>query len=344
MLPDEALLAIFDLCTVKDQRLAAFARLLNKKEEETWQSLVHVCRRWRSIVFGSPRRLNLRLVCTSRTSVRDTLDNWPVLPLIIRDRGCRIEGLYDIIAALEWRDRVDEIYLEPVSNSHLARISTKLQEPFPELKFLRLHSYEEYEERMPVLPDSLLGGSAPHLRHLQLNRIRFPGLPKLLLSATHLFHLDLRNIPHHGYISPESVLTALSTLTALESLHLDFRSPPRSHLGWEIRRPPLLTRSVLPVLTSLTFKGISEYLDNLMARIDAPQLNKLQITFFNQIVFYTPQVIRFISHTPMLRLEKAHVVFNQSHCTASIHLLLKTSDNQHQGKPTLLTTISLIIP
>jgi hypothetical protein len=50
---------------------------------EAWQSLVHVCRRWRSLVLGSPRRLNLRLLCTPKTHARDTLDVWPALRLIV---------------------------------------------------------------------------------------------------------------------------------------------------------------------------------------------------------------------------------------------------------------------
>ncbi len=33
----------------------------------------HVCQKWRSVVFGSPRRLNLRLLCTKRTPVREML-------------------------------------------------------------------------------------------------------------------------------------------------------------------------------------------------------------------------------------------------------------------------------
>jgi hypothetical protein len=56
MLPDDVLLVIFDFCADEGQ--------ITKKGIEAWQSLVHVCRRWRSVVFGSPRRLNLRLVCT----------------------------------------------------------------------------------------------------------------------------------------------------------------------------------------------------------------------------------------------------------------------------------------
>ena len=38
-----------------------------------------------------------------------------------------------------------------------------------------------------------------------------------------------------------------------------------------------------------------------MARIDAPRLNSLQINFFNQIIFDTPQLFQFISRRPTLR-------------------------------------------
>jgi hypothetical protein len=50
-----------------------------KLNVEEWQSLVHVCRRWRSLVLGSPRRLNLRLYCTPETPAKDTLDVWASL-------------------------------------------------------------------------------------------------------------------------------------------------------------------------------------------------------------------------------------------------------------------------
>lgn len=63
----------------------------------------------------------------------------------------------------------------------------------------------------PVLPDTLLGGSAPRLRLLELDRIPFPGLPILLSSATQLVHLRLYYIPHPGHISPEVMATFIST-------------------------------------------------------------------------------------------------------------------------------------
>ena len=213
------------------------------ERENTWQSLVHVCRRWRSIVFGSPRHLNglnLQLVCTGRTPARDRLDVWPALPLIIWSYGDHRTGSVDnIIAVFECRDRVCQINLTNVSSSVLE----EMQQPFPALLFLFLQSVD-----MPVVPDSFLGGSAPRLRYIELSNLPFSGLPKLLLSTTHLVILRLRYIPHSGYISPEAMVTALSVLTSLEELTLRFQSP-RSCPDRASRRPPPSTRSVLPVLT-----------------------------------------------------------------------------------------------
>jgi hypothetical protein len=42
---------------------------------------------WRTLVLESPRRLNLRLFCTPKTPVKDTLDVWPALPLIVEGRA-----------------------------------------------------------------------------------------------------------------------------------------------------------------------------------------------------------------------------------------------------------------
>jgi hypothetical protein len=277
---------------------------IEEESERAWQSLVHVCRRWRSIIFESPRRLNLRLLCTESTRARDRLDVWPALPLII---WCYEIGSVDnIIAVLERSDRVCQIAIANVQSSDLEILLAAIQQPFPELTRLSLESVGNMVP-VPVVPDSFLGGSAPRLEYLQLNRIPFPGLPKLLLSATHLVGLHLFNIPHSGYFSPDAMVTALSTLTSVEYLTLEFRSP-RSCPDQASRRPPPLTRSVLPILGYFTFKGVSEYLEDLVACIDAPRLNELETTFFNDIAFNTPRFIQFITRTPTSRaLEKAHI-------------------------------------
>ena len=290
-----------------------------KKEIEKWQTLVHVCRRWRSVVFGSPRRLNLRLVCTTGTPARDTLDVWPSLPLLIQDSGNRTESVDDFIAVLERSDCVVEIHLSILDGSDLENVLAEMQVPFPELTDLQLSSEDGMES---VVPDSFLGGFAPRLQFLWLDRIPFPGLPNLLLSAAHLVTLHLENIPHFGYISPEAMVTALSTLTSLERLSLEFEYPP-PHTDRESRRPPPLTRCVLPVLTYFCFEGFDEYLDDIVACIDIPQLRTLKISFFDQTAFDLPQFIQFMSRTPTLKaFEKAQVRF--THDTSSVNLSSQT--------------------
>ena len=308
ILPDDVLLAIFDFCA----------------ELEAWQTLVHVCRRWRSVVFGSPRRLDLQLVCSAKTPARATLDIWPALPLVILcDTDRPLENVDNIVAVLERSNRVRQIDLLGISSSHLESSLAAMQEPFPELTHLMLSSNEE---TVSVIPDSFLGGSAPRLRILYFGGIPFPGLPKLLLTATHLVYLSLFDIPDSGYFSPEAMVTSLSMLIGLESLSLEFQSP-RSLPDRTSQRPPLQTRFVLPVLTDFEFKGVSEYSDDLVARIDAPRLIKLYITFFNQIIFDTPQLIQFISRTLRLKApQKARVTFEGG--AASINLSSHTSGFQ----------------
>ena len=151
VLPDEVLLAIFDFCVDEHPFTND-----EKKEIEAWQPLAHVCQRWRSVVFGSPHRLNLRLVCTSGTPARDTLDVWPALPLLVLASVFETSSVDNIIAVLEHSDRVCGIYLVVIPSSQLEKVSTAMRGPFPMLTNLRLHSDEE----TPVLPDSFLGGSS----------------------------------------------------------------------------------------------------------------------------------------------------------------------------------------
>jgi hypothetical protein len=282
ILPDVALLAIFEF-------------YLHKERMEAWQMLVHVCRKWRIIVFGSPRRLGLRLYCDAKTPAREMLDVWPPLPIVIWGYGDEMWGVDSIrlIAILEHSDRINKIDLYDFPTSQLDKVMAAMQRPFPELTHLFLQSRDETP---PLDPDSFLGGSAPCLRYLWLQYIPFPGLPKLLLSATHLVHLVLWQIPDSGYISPEAMVTALSALTSLETFkmqHLEFESP-RSRL------PPPPIRTLLPVLTQLQFEGAVEYLEDLVARLDAPLLNKLEITFCLEILD-TPHLTQFIGRTPKFK-------------------------------------------
>ncbi len=307
VLPDDVLLEIFYFYVNKNPSYES------KTEIEAWQLLVHVSRRWRSIVFGSPRRLNLRLVCKPKTPAKDTLNIWPALPLVIDGHISLSSGADDIIVALGQANRVCQVTLAGLADWQWGKVLVAMQVPFPQLTKLQLFSNGKAP---PVVPDSFLGGSAPHLRFFWLNGIPFPGLPKLLLSATHLVYLRLYDIPHSGYISPEAMAALLSVLSSLEELALLFRSP-QSRPGWESRRPPPPKRSVIPALEYFVFEGVIEYLEDLVTYIDAPQLDNSLITFFDQINFDGPRLAQFISRTSILGdCRDAHVEFGYN--TASV--------------------------
>jgi hypothetical protein len=303
VLPDDVLLEIFDF--YMDMTFYG----LKIMGIEAWKSLVHVCRRWRVLVFESPRRLNLRLFCTPKTFTRDKLDLWPALPLVI-DGDVTSESTQDldnIIAALEQSNRVCQVTLWDLAAWQLEKVLATMQVPFPELTDLELRLSKD--ETVPVIPDSFLDGSAQRLRFFALDGIPFPGLPKLLLSATNLVSLTLFRIPHSGYVSPEAMVALISALSSLETLQLEFQSP-QSRPDWESRRRPPSKRSVIPALDYFRFKGVIEYLEDLVTFIDAPQLNTFYITFFNQIDFDIPRLAQFINRTPTIRtLDEAHVQF-----------------------------------
>jgi hypothetical protein len=285
-LPDDVLLEILGVCMDDG---------FDRRHQDIWLRLVHVCRRWRCLAFASPRHLDLRLFCTPRRLLND-LDIWPELPIVIRvyDRMSQ-QDMNNIIAVLKQPNRVCKISVEDISRSLLEKFAA-INTPFPELRELKLASNDE---NLPVIPESFMGGSAPRLRGLRLWGLSFQSLPKLLSSTTDLVKLTLSRLSHSGYTSPEATVTCLSTLTKLESLSLRFGSP-QSRANRESRQPP---RTVLPALTSFWFVGDSGYFEDFMSRIDPPLLNRVSIEFLDHLAFDsdTPLLRPLISNSASLR-------------------------------------------
>lgn len=188
ILSDDELLHIFDHFVAEAQRI------------EVWYTLVHVCQRWRNIVFGSSRRLNLRIVCTNSTPVRKMSDVWPALPIAIFsmatvDLYFRIKyGLGNIEAAFERNERVSQINLS--MSYYDFRLLRQLEKPFPALTDLNLRFTETLDPVSPN-PDKFLGGST-RLRSLSLTYMPIRELPKILLSSTDLVNLRLYRVPIMG--------------------------------------------------------------------------------------------------------------------------------------------------
>ncbi|KAH9059944.1 hypothetical protein EDB87DRAFT_1619357 [Lactarius vividus] len=87
-------------------------------------------------------------------------------------------------------------------------------------------------------------------------------------------------------------------MTHLRTLSLHFLSlPPRRTF---LSLPPLSgERVVLPALMFLKYRGTSRFLDSLVAKIDAPGLGDIDITFFSQPMMDASQLGRFIERTEM---------------------------------------------
>jgi len=231
--------------------------------------------------------------------VKKLLEIWPPIPISLR-YGPTIWGDENIIAALEHRDRVSDILFYWEKIPELERFAAVMQEPFPALTSLMVasHGYPAL-----VLPEAFLGGSAPSLRTVALEGIDFPALPRLLLSAPHLVSLKLDTIPVSASISPESMATCLATSINLENLDIEFQAPS-SHPG--LTCPPSFPRAIFPSLSSFTFKGISEHLEDFVARIDAPILRTLLITFKGSNL-HVSQTLRFINRAQRFTLPKSAV-------------------------------------
>ena len=317
ILPDEVLLDIFlfgrvtDLGPLyRDDSAPYFGKRENvhqlRRHSWRWHRLAHVCRRWRSIVFASPNALDLKLVCGPSTCVELT-SIWPPFPVIISDLGGELmPDDYDFDAAIVHPSRVQEINFAHLSRLQFLRFTSATREPLPALTHLRLTVTSGHLFKT-ALPDGFLGGSAPSLKYLWLRFIAFPTLPKFLLSATDLVHLSVEDTPHAKIISLEVFVTALTVLVNLRSLYIGCGLP----LSCLVRgsRPSLQqTRTILPALTCFKFMGSSECSEDLMARIDAPLLDLIWITFYDRRVSDFPQLAQFMRRTTRLKvLDEVHV-------------------------------------
>jgi len=185
-----------------------------------------------------------------------------------------------------------------------------MQKPLPALTNFHLQCWSW---RSLILPDAFLGGYAPRLRSFSLHRLAFPTFPKFVLRATHIVTLHLLDMPSSQYlsISPGVMATCLAALLNLKTLSIGFALPPLIPIQTTPPNLPPLTRAVFPSLTDFQFVGISEYLEDFVARIDTPLLDQLGIALSMDFISDTPQLHQFVGRTQSLRpLNHAQVTFS----------------------------------
>ena len=159
ILSDEALLQIFSFYLVEVS-----------DHNEPWITLVHICQRWRGIIFALPCCLDVQVLYTPRRQVNVMLDIWPNLPIHILHmpadgyKASRWHHESDLISALNHTNCIGQIQLKGFSCSELEKILPAMEKPFPALTSLDIDCSEHsFLGAMAVLPKAFLGGSAQHL-------------------------------------------------------------------------------------------------------------------------------------------------------------------------------------
>ena len=89
-------------------------------------------------------------------------------------------------------------------------------------------------------------------------------------------------------------------------LIVEFAFPvPNCDIERQLMHTPITTPVTLPNLRYFKFQGVSTYLEALVHRITTPRLEKLQIVFFNQLMFSVSRLFQFVNATENLRFKSA---------------------------------------
>ena len=325
ILDDDSLLRIFFFCQLVLFSEEEVDYLFGLQREECahgrwWYKLIHVCRRWRCLVFASASHLGLCLVCTHGTPVADMLAHSPPLPLIIdhsdEAREFTAEDEEGIILALQHRDRVCRIRLRlPIP--FLQKVLLTMDDEFPILEYLLIGRLIKHNMGL-VLPKTF---QAPHLHHLLLSNFAIPIRSPLLTPAVGLVTLSLEFIHPSAYFRPNDLLQRLSLMPQLEALEIGFHSPvPNREVEMQLLDTPTMTHVTLPNLRWFYIRGVSAYLETLLPRMTTPLLKRLHIVFFNQLTFSFTHLLQFISTRENLRFRSTDFWFTPQALGMEVYL------------------------
>ena len=322
MLDDDSLLQIFSQYQLQHEE--------NWNLRIMWRKPAHVCRRWRHIIYNSCSYLDMRLILRNNSPLIDTLSHLPPLPLVIdySDKTGTItrKDEDNVHVGLQRHGRVLRVALRAPSSS-LRMWLKPMNKLFPRLGDLSLFSTTT-EEAYLILPETL---QAPKLRHLALHGIALPmGLP-LLSSAIALSTLSLTHIGASCYFPPGHLVSQLRGLPHLEELSIGFATPlplPSAELRTiHLPIPPV----TLPTLKRFTFRGVGFYLDNLVAQVNAPLLERLSLTLFFQLDFTLVNLTEFTHRIEGFRCLISRVNFDKD----GVSLDADHSESQGIGKLSL---------
>ena len=320
-LDNDSLLQVFSCYRLEDEDNWYF--------QLTWRKLVQVCRRWRYLIYNSCSYLDLCLLLTNDSPSIPAPSHLPLLPLIIyqsdRTRTMVRKDEDNIhLGLLQHHGRVRQVILQAPSLS-LSMWVEPMNKAFPRLKVLSLLSTTIKETNL-MLPETL---QAPDLCSLVLHGIGLPSGLTLLSSSTTLSTISLTHIGASCYFTPGQLITKLQSLPHLKELSIGFAIPIPLPSSEGTLLPAPIPPVTLPTLRKLTFQGVDIYLDNLVAQINSPLLERLSLTLFFDITFTLANLTEFIHRTEGLRCLFSQVVFNKDGAS------IETGSEQGIGKLSL---------
>ena len=303
LIDDDSLLRIFSCYRFEDED--------DWHHRHTWWRLAHVCRRWRYLIYHSPYHLGMSLILTNDSPSIDTLSHLPPLPLVIdysdRTRTLERKDEDNICLGLQWNDRVRQVAIQAPSPS-LHILLEPMNNPFPRLGDLSLFSTTT-EEMGLVLPEAF---QAPFLNRLSLHGIGPPKGLSSLSSMIALSTISLTHIQHSCYFTPWHLIIQLQGLPHLEELSIGFAVPIPLPSSERELLPTPIPPVTLPALRRLTFRGVSVYLDNLVAQINTPLLERLSLTLLFELAFTLINLTEYIPRTKGFGCLVARVIFNKA--------------------------------
>ena len=326
ILDDDSLLHVFYFCRPflfgededEDARImGGWARWVNGR---WWYRLVHVCQRWRNVIFRSSSYLALSLVCTNGTPVADMLAHSPHLPLVIdysyKYRDLTAEDGKGAILALKQCDRVRGVRLF-VPTTTLQALIMAMDEEYPILEYLIIQ--RTLEDSTIVEFSKTL--QAPHIRHLTAIGFALPIESQLLIAAVRLVTLLIATSPS-TYLHPNTLLRWLSSMLQLETLVIaffHFFHIPNPDKYKPLTHTPIITPATLPNLHLFKFRGRLSFMEALVHHITTPCLEKLKIITDDHFTFFVPHLVQFMNTTETSRFDSAKFVFLDGHADLKLY-------------------------
>ena len=305
ILDDNSLLQIFSCYRLEDGD--------NWNLRCSWIRLTHVSQRWRFLIHNSSFHLDIYLLLKNNSPSIDTLNHLPSLPLVIGysygTEAIARKDQDDIQLGLLRHGQARKIAIRAPSSS-LRILLNFMKNPFPRLEDLSLLSTTA--EISLALPDKL---HVPFLSRLSLHGIGLSRGLSSISSMISLSSLSLTDIRDSCYFPLKHLITQLQDLLFLEELSIGFAIPmPLPSSEGELLPAPILPVT-LRALRWLTFRGVDVYIENFIAQINSPLLERLRLTLLFDLDFTLVYTTEFIRRTEGFEYLTAKVIFNKD-CTS----------------------------